>query len=220
VNRAQPAALPPARGMVVRAAAAPLCDDRGMVSVARVRMMAIVVTVTLGLAVAGCATTSELPGHGAHSAARPVGQDGPPAAAAKVAVVRGWSTALRAGHLQAAAGYFHLPSLFDDGAGEAVEIHTLLEAETVDSSLSCGSQVISAFDQGRFINVLFRLTTRTGEGAGCGSGVGQTARVLFLIRGGQIVEWLRTNSRAGDPGAPSAPGTPTTSTGTGTGSVI
>jgi hypothetical protein len=139
------------------------------------------------------------------------------------------ATALRAGHLQAAAGYFHLPSLFDDGAGEAVEIHTLLEAETVDSSLSCGSQVISAFDQGRFINVLFRLTTRAGQGAGCGSGVGQTARVLFLIRGGQIVEWLRAPSRPGDPGTPGAPSTtgpqsspspPTTSTGTGTGSVI
>jgi hypothetical protein len=191
-----------------------------MVSAGQVRMMAIVVTVTLGLAVAGCATTSELPGHGAHSAARPVGQDGPPAAAAKVAVVRGWSTALRAGHLQAAAGYFHLPSLFDDGAGAVVEIHTLPEAETVDSTLSCGSQVISAFDQGRFINVLFRLTTRVGPGAGCGSGVGLTARVLFLIRGGQIVEWLRTNSRPGDPGAPRAPRTPTTGTGTGTGSVI
>ena len=200
-----------------------------MVNVGRVRMMAVVVTVAL--AVAGCATTSELPGQGqgqGHhaAAARPVGQDGPPAAAAEVAVVRGWAAALKAGHLQAAAGYFHLPSQFDDGAGAILTIKSLPEAEAVNSTLSCGSQVISAFAQGRFINVLFRLTTRAGQGAGCGSGVGQTARVLFLIRGGQIVDWLRTQSQPGDPGAPGAgtgtqstPSTPT-STGTGTGSVI
>jgi hypothetical protein len=205
-----------------------------MVSAGRVRMMAVSVApaVALGLAVAGCATTSELPGHG-HSnrtaTSRPIGQDGPPAAAAQVAVVRGWSTALRTGHVQAAAGYFHVPSLFDDGAGATVAIRSLAEAETVNATLTCGSQVVSAFREGRFINVLFRLTARAGQGADCGSGVGETARVVFLIRDGKILEWLRAPSRPGDPGTLAAPGatgtqstpsTPTTSTGTGTGSVI
>ena len=128
--------------------------------------------------------------------------------------MRGWAAALRAGRVQAAAGYFHLPSLFDDGAGP-VEIRSLTEAESVNGSLTCASQVISAFDQGRFINVLFRLTTRAGQGAVCGG----TARVVFLIRDGQIVDWLRAPSRPGDPGT-GTPSPPTTSTDTGTGSVI
>jgi uncharacterized protein YceK len=204
-----------------------------MVTAGRIRVMAVVVVVTLGLAASGCASTSLLPGHGhghggSSASAVPVGQDGPAAAPAELAVVRRWAAALQAGNLQAAAGYFHLPSLFDDGAGSVVIIHTLPEAEVVNATLTCGAKVISAFRQGRFINVLFRLTERAGRGGGpaCGSGVGLSARTIFLIRDGQIVRWLRAASRPGDPGVPgssSQSGTqsaPTTTTGTGTGSVI
>jgi hypothetical protein len=160
------------------------------------RIRTLVALLAAGLALAGCATTSLLPGH--H-------QSGTGGDAAQVAVVRHWAAALRAGDLRGAAGYFHLPSVFENGATGAVEIRTLAQAEAVNSTLSCGAQVVSAFREGRYINVLFRLTARAGRGGGaqaCGSGVGQTARTKFLIRGGEILAWVRAPSRPGDPGAP------------------
>ena len=162
----------------------------------------------LAVCLAGCASTSALPGHGSGTDVRAAGQDGPPADPAQLAVVRHWATALRAGNLRAAAGYFHLPSLFEDGPGDTVTIHTPAQAVIANSDLSCGAVVISAFREGPFINVLFRLTARSGRGGGrqaCGSGIGATARTVFLIHGGQILKWLRAPSLPGDPGTPSRP---------------
>lgn len=171
----------------------------------RIAALALAAVVAAGLA--GCATTSELPGHRTTVHARLVGQDGPPADPAKLTVVRHWAAELRAGDLRGAAGYFHLPSLFDDGGGDAVTIRTLAQAEIANATLSCGAVVVSAFRAGHFINVLFRLTARSGRGGGrgaCGTGIGQTARTEFLIRSGQIVAWVRAPSLPGDPGVPGA----------------
>jgi hypothetical protein len=184
--------------------------------------LAAVLTVPLG----GCATTSALPGHGGSSRTPTVGRDEPAADPAKVAVVRRWAADLQAGNLRGAAGFFHLPSLFDDGASDTFPIHTLAQAEAANLTLTCGAAVISAFRTGRFIDVLFRLTARAGTGGGkkaCGTGIGLTARTDFLIRDGQIVEWLRAPSLPGDPGVPGTPTTPrsgkggagTTTSGTG-----
>lgn len=186
----------------------------------RGRGLALTLAVALTLVLAGCASTSTLPGHGAAETSHLAGQDGPPADPAKVAVVRRWAAALRAGNLRGAAGYFHLPSLFDDGATQTMTIHTLAQAEFVNSTLPCGAEVISAFRAGRFIDVLFRLTSRAGPGGrtpGCGSGVGKTARTDFLIHDGQILEWLRAPSLPGDPGVPRAPAAPPQSGGGGGG---
>jgi hypothetical protein len=153
----------------------------------------------------GCASTSSLPGHGSPGHVRLAGQDGPPADPGQLAVVRRWAAALRAGNLGGAAGYFHLPSLFYNGATDSIELHSTAQAEAANSTLPCGAVVISAFRQGRFIDVLFRLTARAGRGGGpqaCGSGIGQTARTRFLIHNGQIIEWLRAPSLPGDPGVP------------------
>jgi hypothetical protein len=153
----------------------------------------------------GCASTSSLPGHGTSSAVRLVGQDGPPANPSQLAVVRHWAAALRAGNIGGAAAYFHLPSLFYNGPTDSTTLKSTAEAEAANSMLPCGAVVISAFRQGRFIDVLFRLTVRAGRGGGpqnCGTGAGQTARTRFLIQNGHILEWLRAQSLPGDPGVP------------------
>ena len=166
---------------------------------------ALTAVIALLLLLSGCASTSSLPGHGTAASARLVGQDGPPADPAQLAVVRRWADALRAGNFGRAAALFHLPSLFANGATDTITIHSVAEAEAANSTLPCGAVVISAFRHGRLIDVLFRLTARAGRGGGkgsCGTGIGQTARTEFLIRDGQIVEWLRAPSLPGDPGVP------------------
>jgi len=157
------------------------------------------------LALSGCASTSVLPGHRIAAPVRLVGQDGPPADPTQLAVVRHWAADLRSGNIDGAAAYFHLPSLFYNGATDTITLRSTAEAVAANSTLPCGAVVISAFRQGRFIDVLFRLTARAGRGGGaqaCGSGIGQTARTRFLIHDGHILEWLRAPSLPGDPGVP------------------
>jgi hypothetical protein len=131
-----------------------------------------------------------------------------PASAQAVAVIRGWSDALRSGHVQAAARYFQLPSVLINGVGASgsmalIHIHTLVQAEVANESLPCGAKFISADQRGRYINARFELTARTGPGgSSCGSGAGSTARTNFVIAGGHIVEWIRAPNDPGDPTAP------------------
>jgi uncharacterized spore protein YtfJ len=130
---------------------------------------------------------------------------------AAVAVIRGWSDTLRRGDVPGAARYFALPSLMingPDAGGQvvAVNIRTRAEAEAANESLPCGARLISAAQQGRYVNALFALTNRSGPGGGCGTGAGQTARTNFVIRRGRIVDWIRAPSLPGDnPSAPQVP---------------
>src|SRR5579875_2462234 len=105
------------------------------------RVSALALAGVIALLAAGCATTSALPGHRATVGERAVGQDGPPADPAELAIVRRWAAELRAGDLRGAAAYFHLPSLFEDGAADTVTIHTRTEAEVANATLSCGAVV-------------------------------------------------------------------------------
>ncbi len=181
---------------------APGPGERGRYGAAARRATVAIVALLL---VSGCASTSSLPGHRSATPVRLVGQDGPPADPNQLAVVRAWAAALRAGNIGRAAAYFHLPSLFYNGPTDAITLHSTAEAEAANSTLPCGAVVISGFRQGRFIDVLFRLTARAGRGGGartCGTGVGQTARTRFLIQNGHILEWLRARSLPGDPGVP------------------
>ena len=88
-----------------------------------------------------------------------------------VRVIVGWSDALRAGHVTAAARYFRVPSVFFTGSGPPVELRSLSQVETANAALPCGAKFISARAHGRYVNALFRLTNRDGPGgtAGCGS---------------------------------------------------
>jgi hypothetical protein len=135
-----------------------------------------------------------------------------PASPRAVAVIRGWSTALRAGRVAAAAGYFQLPSELINGGGSGgtlalIRIDTRQQAEAANETLPCGATFISADQRGQYVNALFRLTGRSGPGAGsCGSGTGQTARTNFLISDGHIVEWIRAPDDPGDNGPPGGGG--------------
>lgn len=169
--------------------------------------------VAVAVATGGCgAGTSQLlhPGSGHTST-----NASPGVPAATLRVIKGWSQALRAGHVAAAARFFQLPSVFYLGSGPPVQLRTLAQAEVVNAALPCGAQFISALPAGRYINVLFRLTNRAGRGGtgGCGSGTGDTARTDFVIRNGRILEWLRAPDQPGDNGSPqTTPSQPTPTT--------
>ena len=143
------------------------------------------------IAAGGCAGSSVLPGHGSK----------PNPFERSVDVIKGWSNALRTGHVRAAAAYFQIPSVFVNGPDDEFVLHSLASAEMVNRLLPCGAQYISASQQGRFINALFKLTDRPGPGGGsdgCASGAGTTARVNFIISNGKITHWLRAPSEPGD----------------------
>jgi hypothetical protein len=190
----------------------------------------------VAVAVSGCGGTRALIGSSSssHSSSRssragrvPPGRFGAPATRGAVAVISGWSQALRRGDVRTAAQYFQIPSVFADGPGAVTAIHSLADAVNANEALPCGARLISASQHGPYIDGLFRLTGRTGPGGSdCGSGAGQTARTFFLIRAGHILQWVRAPDEPGDngtPTTPSTPGTPTTPTapqGTGANPVI
>jgi hypothetical protein len=171
------------------------------------------------LTVGGCGSGSSTLLHRGHSPRFSAG--GAPTDA--VRVIRGWSQALRSGHVAAAAAFFRIPSVIFLGDAPPVRIRSRTDAQTANAALPCGAELISTHRVGRFVNALFRLTNRPGRGggSGCGSGAGETARTNFLIENGRIVEWLRAPDQPGDngtpktaPGQPRAPGPGTTPPGT------
>ena len=135
-----------------------------------------------------------------------------PASAEAVSVIRGWSQALRTGHVAAAARYFQLPSELINGGAPGgtlalIRIRTRLQAEAANETLPCGAEFISADQRGRYVNALFKLTARPGPGGGsCAGGSGQTARTNFIISAGHIVEWIRAPDDAGDNPTPDGGG--------------
>jgi hypothetical protein len=109
----------------------------------------------------------------------------------EVAVIRGWSDALRAGHVAQAAGFFALPVEVFDGANP---LRALADREAVlefNRGLPCGARLV-ATERGRqsLVIATFRLTERPGRGS-CEDGVGEPAATAFLIRGRRIARWLR-----------------------------
>jgi hypothetical protein len=154
-------------------------------------------------ALAGCGATS-------HPAAKP-----PAAAAASgpVAVIRGWAQALARGDVGAAAAYFATPSRVQIAPGEpTATVRTSADARAVNLALPCGAKLLASRPVGGYLDALFVLLRR--PGADCGSGVGGTARVAFVIRTGKIAVWRRIPDEPGDaahaapgyrPGAPPVP---------------
>jgi limonene-1,2-epoxide hydrolase len=115
-----------------------------------------------------------------------------------VRVIEGWVNTLRHGDVDAAARYFAIPSVVENGV--LVHIRSLDDARHFNQSLPCGARLIRAETAGDFTTATFRLTERPGPGL-CGNGTGQTAMTSFVIRKGKIAEWRRV----GLPGARGAP---------------
>jgi hypothetical protein len=188
------------------------CDDYRVR--ARAKPLALMTSLIVGLG--GCSSATRLL-HSGSPVATAAASPGVPANV--VSVIVGWSEALQAGHVAAAARYFDVPSVFFAGSGPPIELRSLAQVEAVNAGLPCGAKFVSAQVRGGVVNVLFRLTNRRGPGGagGCGSGTGQTARTNFVIRDGHIEEWLRAPDEPGDNGSPrtsplppsqTAPGTP------------
>jgi len=161
------------------------------------------------VALGGCGSATSL----LHRSSGTMSGDASPGVPGNVVrVIVGWSDALRAGHVDAAARYFRIPSVFFSGSGPPIALRSLAQVEAVNASLPCGARFVSARPLGRYVNVLFRLTNRPGPGGaqGCGSGTGETARTNFVIRNGHIVAWLRAPDEPGDNGSSSTPSLPVT----------
>ncbi len=115
--------------------------------------------------------------------------------AADVEVIRGWSEALTGSDIDAAAGYFALPSVAENGV--TVKIETTDDARLFNKSLPCGAELESTQSEGQFITATFRLTTRPGVEVCPGDGA--TAQTSFVIEDGAIVEWRRVAVPAPEP---------------------
>ena len=121
---------------------------------------------------------------------------------AEVAVIRGWSEALRHGHVAAAARYFALPSIVSNGT-PPIKLTTRADVLMFNRTLPCGAKLVSwERSVHRFVIATFRLTDRPG-GAGCDGGVGDLASTAFLIRHGHISQWLRVPTQQPGGGASS-----------------
>jgi hypothetical protein len=109
-----------------------------------------------------------------------------------VEVIRGWTDALRAGDIDAAASFFALPSVAENGA-VLIQISTEADARDFNNLLPCGAFLIGAQSVGEFTTAEFELTERPGS-TGCGVGVGVGASTAFVITDGKIAEWRRVNN--------------------------
>jgi hypothetical protein len=134
------------------------------------------------------ATTPPPPKRAATPGATPLKRR--PAAAADVAVIRGWTDALRHGHIEAASRYFAIPSVVSNGT-PPIRLTSRADVRFFNRTLPCGAKLVRAQDTGAFVVATFELTERPGPGR-CGkSAVGNEAYTAFLIRRHKIVQWRR-----------------------------
>lgn len=126
---------------------------------------------------------------------------------ADLAVIEGWSRALSAGDIEAAASYFAVPSSAENG-GLRIEIRSLEDAVTFNGSLPCGAELLTATTAGDVTTATFRLADR--PGGDCGAGAGGRAATAFRIEDEEITDWQRVAVPGGGDEAPggSAGGAP------------
>ena len=158
----------------------------------RALLAGIAITITL----AGCGGEGSATGVGERRAPKVAGDADP----GDVRVIDAWVTALRRGDVDAAARYFAIPSVAENGP-LLLHIRDLDDARRFNESLPCGARLVRAETQGQFTTATFRLTERPGPGT-CGPGTGEAAKTSFVIRDGKIVEWRRVGTGGGQP-APS-----------------
>jgi limonene-1,2-epoxide hydrolase len=146
---------------------------------------ALVAALGIAIALVGC-------GDGGEDDSSPVPKIAGDADPGDIRVIDGWVTALRRGDADAAARYFAIPSVAENGP-LLLHIETLDDARRFNESLPCGARLVRAETQGQFTTATFRLTERPGAGT-CGPGNGEAAKTSFVIRDGKIVEWRRVGA--------------------------
>ena len=112
-----------------------------------------------------------------------------PASRADIAVIRGWTDALRHGRIDAATDHFSLPAVISNG-GPAYRLTKRKQVRFFNRTLPCGATFKEAIDTGAYVIATLVLTERPGRGK-CGTGVGNEAYTAFLIRRHKIVQWRR-----------------------------
>ena len=115
---------------------------------------------------------------------------------AQLGVIEGWVEALAGGDVGAAAGYFAVPSVVENGT-PPLTLRSREDVQAFNRSLPCGATLVKALPRGRLIVATFRLRER--PGGDCGDGVGLLARTAFLIRDGKIAEWRRLPNPSQNP---------------------
>ncbi|HYH61111.1 MAG TPA: hypothetical protein VD766_04535 [Solirubrobacterales bacterium] len=111
----------------------------------------------------------------------------PEASTDDIEVIEAWAEAISESDMEAAAEYFAIPSVAENGI--TVDIETRDDAVLFNESLPCGAELESTEEEGEFITVTFRLKQRPGVPS-C-PGDGGTAETSFVIEDGAIVEWRR-----------------------------
>jgi hypothetical protein len=125
-----------------------------------------------------------------------------PVTGAEKAIIRGWADALRAGDVERASSYWRPPAIAANGS-QPFRLVTMRAVRHFNAGLTCGARLESTERDKAYVVATFRLTNRRGRPGACGSGVGQQARTLFLLRDGKIVQWIRA---ADPPGEGALPG--------------
>jgi hypothetical protein len=165
---------------------------------------ALALALTVALGAAGCGGSDDKPPPAKPPPAKPhLGAHA--ARAADVRVIRGWVDTLRAGDEAAAARYFAVPTLVENGT-PLIRLRTHAQVVLFNRALPCGAKLERTFALGRYVAATFLLTDR--PGGSCGNGKGQEAATAFVIRGGKIVEWRRVplpSEHGAPPPAPAAP---------------
>ena len=122
-------------------------------------------------------------------------------------IIRGWSSALRHGHVAAASRYFSLPSVVQNG-DQGGALATRSDVEQFNKTLPCGAKLVKTVRglRAHWVIGTFVLTDR--PGGQCGTGTGDRAYVAFMISQHHITEWIRVEAADANPSATPTP-TPT-----------
>ena len=118
---------------------------------------------------------------------------GKPVTRAEIAVIRGWSEAVRHGDVDAATRYFTVPATIGRVPTVApVVIHARKQLRLFNRTLRCGAK-LTRWERAphRFVVATFKLTDR--RGYKCNATPGTLAAVAFLIRHRHIEQWLQVN---------------------------
>ncbi len=140
---------------------------------------------------AGCGGGSGEPGRKAATATpAPLPTDG-------VEIAAEWAKAVKADDLDRAGQLFALPAVVSNGT-PPLELATREQVRVFNASFPCGAALVRARTlSGGRVRATYVLTERPGAPSPCGSGVGNRAGVLFTIRGGKIVRWVRADPEDG-----------------------